>query len=95
MIQEVEVQEDKDLWPYFTDKDMTDDYITCFASFIAIEYEVDEQREIVLVDDSPVELYTEQERARQFVTKTLDKIYGKWQKRQAANSVTLKSGGIS
>ena len=95
MIQEIEVPEDKDLWPHFTDKDMTAGYVECYSSFIPIEYEVDGEGVIISVDGKLVELYTKQERASQFVTGNLDKIYRKWQKRQAANSAPIKSGGIS
>jgi hypothetical protein len=95
MIQEIDVPEGKDLMPYFTDSELTDSYVKCYASFVPIKYEVDENGEQVLVDGKPVEVYTEIERARQFVTEHLDKIFIKWQRRQAANSADIISGGIS
>ena len=90
MIQQVDVPEDKDLMPYFTDKALTQDYVDCFASFIPIEYEIDEDGV-----KTETEIHTDQERARQFIAKQLDKIFIKWQLRQAVSSVVPKSGGIS
>ena len=78
MIIEIDVPDDKDLMPYFTDKALTSKYIQCFASFNRDEDEI-----------NPTE------RARLFITGHLDKIFIKWQKRQAANSATIQSGGIS
>jgi hypothetical protein len=88
MEQVINVPDGKILFPYFVDEEMAAEYIQCFASFIDIEY-----------DEEGVEVATEQDRARKFVTKQLDKIYEKWQERRnkaddrAAGAI--KSGGIS
>ena len=95
MIQEVEVPEDNDLWNYFTDKDKTAGYVQCFSSKATPVYDVDEEGNEVLVDGSPVDSRTDQEKARAFITGQLDRIYIKWQRKQAANSATIVSGGIS
>ena len=78
MIIEIDVPEDKDLMPYFTDKALTTKYVECFASL---------SRDEELTDPT--------ERARQFITEHLDTIFIKWQRRQAANSAVIQSGGIS
>ena len=78
MIIEIDVPEDKDIMPYYTDKALTAKYIECFSSI---------SRDEELTDPT--------ERARQFITEHLDKIFIKWQRRQAANSADIISGGIS
>jgi len=86
----IDTPDGKVLFPYFVDDDMVVGYVMCFASFVPVEYVLDD-------DGKPTEeeKYTVEERARMFVTKQLDTIYTKWQKRQAANSAAIKSGGIS
>jgi hypothetical protein len=99
MIQEIEVPDGKTLFPYFVDTDLVDLYIQCFASFIPVEYELDDDGMQVLVNDKPVEVCTIDERARQLVTRQLDDILIRWQEKQNRiadrESGKIKSGGIS
>jgi predicted NAD-dependent protein-ADP-ribosyltransferase YbiA (DUF1768 family) len=94
MIEQVEVPDGKDLWTYFTESELTQDYIECYSSFVPIEYELDGNGE-----PTDVEKYTKRERARQFVTTQLDKIFEKWQERNNRiadrKAGKIKSGGIS
>jgi hypothetical protein len=90
MIQEIDVPDGKTLFPYYVDTDLAIDYIKCYASFWPIKYELDKDG-----NETDVELYTVDERARLFVTDLLDRKYIKWQRDEAARNAVVNSGGIT
>jgi hypothetical protein len=94
--------EGKTLLPIYVDNDLYPDYIAYYSSLVPVEYEVDDEGEAVLdIDGNKIEKYTEAERTMQFLcghngrVGYIDKPFIKWQRRQGANAVDIKSGGIS
>ena len=73
--EQVEVPDGYKLFPYFVKTEDADLAIGCFASMVKIEYVKDEDG-----NDTEVELYTDAQRAKQRITKILNKQIARYQK---------------
>ena len=70
-------------YPYFVRIDLVEDYTQCYSELQGIE-----------LDKDGKEIYTEAERARQFVQRHMDRPFLKWQEKNLIKKTKFKSGGI-
>jgi len=86
--EQVEVPEGYTLFPYFVKTEDADLAIGCFASKVKIKYIKDDDG-----NDTDVELYTPSQRAKQRITKILNKRIARYQK-ELVKTAALKTANI-
>ncbi|MBW8036107.1 MAG: hypothetical protein FVQ79_10880 [Planctomycetes bacterium] len=87
-IEQVEVFDGFTLFPYFVKTEDEDIAINCFASTVKITYEKD-----VDGNDTEVELYTPAQRAKQRITRILNKQIKKYQE-ELVKAAALEAADI-
>ena len=86
--EQVEVPEGYTLFPYFVKTEDADMAIDCFASTVKVKYEKDGDG-----NKTDVELYTVEQRARQRITKILNKQIEKYQE-ELVKAAALQAANI-
>jgi len=87
-IEQVEVPKGYTLFPYFVKTEDADLAIGCFASTVKTEYVKDDDGK-----DTEVELYTDAQRAKQRITKILNKQIVRYQK-ELVKAAALEAANI-
>lgn len=86
--EQVEVPDGYTLFPYFVKTEDAELAISCFASKVKIKYAKDDDG-----NDTDVELYTPAQRAKQKITKILNKRIARYQK-ELVKVAALKTANI-